>query len=118
MSTFSDDCGNTPGHAGLDPDVVDVLLEKLSTDDAFRAQFHADPVQALASLGVADAAAMLGQTPQPGDNFYCMTTTALASKDEIASARARLQAHLAAAGNHNVVFCFEADNVCSTLERS
>ncbi|MGH8053829.1 MAG: NHLP-related RiPP peptide [Stenotrophomonas sp.] len=118
MSTFSDDCSKTPEHAGIDPKVADILLEKLSTDDDFRATFQADPVLALASLGVAQASAMVGQTPQPGDNFYCMTTNTLASKEEIAAARAQLQQHLAAAGNHSVVFCFEADKIRSTLERS
>lgn len=118
MNTFSDDCDKTPEHAGIDPEIVDILLEKLSTDDDFRATFQADPVRALAGLGVTEAAAMVGRTPQPGDNFYCMTTNTLASKEEIAATRAKLQQHLAAAGNHNVIFCFEADMVCSTLERS
>ncbi len=116
MDNSYDNHDEAAGHAGLDPLIVDSLLEKLATDDAFRAIFHANPAQALAGLG-----ALLGAShgiPAPGDPYYCMTTSTLASKEEIAQARALLQQHLAAAGNHNVIFCFEADRIRSALECS
>ncbi len=45
-----------------------------------------------------------------------MTTTQLASKEEIAAARTELQAHLTRAGNHAVIFCFEAERIASALD--
>ena len=47
-----------------------------------------------------------------------MTRERLASKEEIAAARSKLREHLMQAGNHTVVFCFEADRIDSALERS
>lgn len=105
---------NTAGHPGLDPVIVDTLLDKLSSDDAFRELFHANPAHALATLGVEVPQAQ--QAPGAGDPFYCMTTTRLAGKEEIAAARSELQAHLTNSGNHTVIFCFEADKVASALD--
>ena len=55
MNTSSNDCDQAPEHPGLDPVLADILLEKLSTDDAFRERFQENPGNALASLGVAEA---------------------------------------------------------------
>lgn len=118
MNISSNDCDNAAGHDGLDPVIVDLLLERLSTDDDFRAVFQTNPAQALASLGVGQATEGASAPPEPGDNYYCMTSTNLASKEEIAATRALLQKHLAAAGNHNVIFCFEANKIRSALDRS
>ncbi|MGR4895435.1 NHLP-related RiPP peptide [Stenotrophomonas sp. LARHCG68] len=118
MNTSSNDCDQTPEHPGLDPVVADILLEKLSTDDAFRERFQENPGNALASLGVAEAQALIDHAPKPGDLFYCMTTHSLASKEEIAFAREQLAKHLSQRGNHNVIFCFEADRIASALDRS
>ena len=88
MNTSSNDCDQAPEHPGLDPVVADILLEKLSTDDAFRERFQENP------------------------------GNALASKEEIAFAREQLAKHLSQRGNHNVIFCFEADRIASALDRS
>ncbi len=118
MNTSSNDCDQAPEHPGLDPVLADILLEKLSTDDAFRERFQENPGNALASLGVAEAQALIDHAPKPGDLFYCMTTHSLASKEEIAFAREQLAKHLSQRGNHNVIFCFEADRIASALDRS
>ena len=118
MNISSDEREIAGGHTGLDPVTVDSLLEKLSTDDDFRAVFQANPAQALASLGADQENGKASPAPEPGDNYYCMTSTQLASKEEIAATRLLLQKHLAAAGNHNVIFCFEANKIRSALERS
>lgn len=55
MSNGSNNDDAAAGHPGLDAVMADTLLEKLSSDDGFRALFHANPIQALADLGV-DAA--------------------------------------------------------------
>jgi len=59
---------------------VDQILEKLSTDDAFRAQFQADPAGTLLSMGVSIPADQISASP------------VLASKDDIAKVRADVQA--------------------------
>ncbi len=59
---------------------VDQILEKLSTDDAFRAQFQADPAGTLQQLGVTIAPGQISAAP------------VLASKEDIAKVRADVQA--------------------------
>ncbi len=59
---------------------VDEILEKLSTDDAFRAQFSADPAGTLQSMGITIDPAMVSASPT------------LASKDSIADVRASIKA--------------------------
>ncbi|SBV37754.1 conserved hypothetical protein [uncultured Stenotrophomonas sp.] len=110
--------GSAAGHPGLDAVTADTLLEKLSSDDAFRELFNANPILALAELGVDAAQALAPQAPSADDPFYCMTTNQLASKEEIAAARIELQAHLTKAGNQTVIFCFEADKIASTLDNN
>jgi putative modified peptide len=60
------------------PQQVDQILEKLATDDAFRAQFEADPVGTLATMGVTLDATQISATPK------------LPSKDAVAKIRADL----------------------------
>jgi putative modified peptide len=54
------------GPQGLPPRIAKALLDKLETDDAFRAKFSSAPAEALRSLGHTDAAPCLalkaGQT--------------------------------------------------------
>lgn len=71
--------------------VVDALLDKLSSDDAFRAQFQSDPRSALASLG--DESAGLMSKDEDGA-WACMTVTQLASKEQIKASRAELSKQL------------------------
>lgn len=92
----------------MDPAVVDELLDRLSSDDDFRDLFASDPRAALAEVGhVADA----------NDPLLCAQTTTLASKEEIAAARAALQEHLTdhAAMAMGVIFNFEAGNIRTEL---
>jgi putative modified peptide len=77
----------------LSAKIVDVLLEKLASDDAFREQFQRDPRSALASIGhgpAADSAVKEGI-------WACCATTALASKQEIAASRDKLRSQLMSA---------------------
>ncbi len=59
---------------------VDEILEKLSTDDAFRAQFSSDPAGTLKAMGIAIDPAMVSNKP------------ALATKEEIAKVRDSVRA--------------------------
>ncbi|KAA8919623.1 NHLP-related RiPP peptide [Xanthomonas sacchari] len=109
---------NAANHDPLPADIADRLLELLSTDDAFRTTFQENPAAALASLGYAPAAQALANDaspPKQGAPFYCMTSQQLASKEEIAQARAELVSHLTVDGNHHVIFCFEAGKVASSV---
>jgi putative modified peptide len=77
----------------ISPKVVDVLLDKLSGDDDFRARFKADPRAALASLGDDDAR----NAPADASGAWaCLAVTELASKDAIAASRAELTRQLSA----------------------
>ncbi|MFD1295882.1 NHLP-related RiPP peptide [Lysobacter gummosus] len=112
---------NSSGHPGLDPAVVDKLLELLSSDDQFRDSFHKNPGAALAELGYkAPASGAQGKTAAPaGDattSFACMETQKIASKEEIQAAREELQRLLTAAGNHNNPHAFEAGRVGDFLK--
>ncbi|UNP30059.1 NHLP-related RiPP peptide [Lysobacter gummosus] len=112
---------NSSGHPGLDPAVVDKLLELLSSDDQFRDSFHKNPGAALAELGYkAPAPGAQGKTAAPaGDattSFACMETQKIASKEEIQAAREELQRLLTAAGNHNNPHAFEAGRVGDFLK--
>lgn len=77
----------------LSEKTADALLDKLSSDDAFRSAFQADPRQALASLGHADAA-----DPNIVEGAWtCMAVRQLASKEAIRNARQALHRQLTAA---------------------
>ena len=75
----------------LPDDIVDALLDKLSSDDDFRNQFQADPKSALASLGFAPAA-------KAGANetgaWSCCQVSELASKESIRKSRQSLREQL------------------------
>jgi putative modified peptide len=75
--------------AGLDPKVVDELLDKLSSDDGFRALYASDPSAALRSVG------------HEGEDPPCMEVKALASKETILQARDELRDTLLGA-LHNI----------------
>lgn len=79
----------------ISPQVVDALLDKLSSDDEFRSQFEADPRAALASIGEESA-----KSAKPGDRgvWTCCTVNKLASKEQIQAARQSLRNQLSAEG--------------------
>ncbi|GAB3387091.1 NHLP-related RiPP peptide [Lysobacter fragariae] len=85
--------------APLSPEVADRLLDLLSTDDAYRARFQADPGSALYEVGY--------QKPAPAQMTACGTMPVampealidckvqnLASKEVISAARAEIRAML------------------------
>lgn len=79
----------------ISPKVVDALLDKLSSDDDFRARFQADPRAALASLGDEEARSA------PADArgaWTCCTVTTLASKEHIRASRKELRDQLSTEG--------------------
>jgi putative modified peptide len=75
--------------------LVDVLLDKLSSDNAFRALFETDPRAALASLGDQEA-----QSAAPGARgvWTCLAVSQLASKEHIAASRQELRRQLSVDG--------------------
>ena len=64
--------------------IVDALLDRLASDDMFRALFEKDPEAALVRLG---------HQPQPGDTA-CLRTAKLADKATIAAVRDEMRALL------------------------
>jgi putative modified peptide len=72
--------------------VVDSLLHKLGSDDAFREQFIANPRHALAGLGFAPAA---DDSIQQGI-WMCLSVTELASKEAILASNGALRRQLTA----------------------
>lgn len=64
---------------------VDMLLDKLSSDDDFRQRFQANPREAMASIGLADASDESISNAPIGN---------LPSKSDIASSRDQLRAKL------------------------
>lgn len=94
----------------LQPKVVTRLLDLLSTDNEFRRLFKQDPVAALAQAGYQGPA--LQET-----SLACMSVTSIATKQEIAAARAELGAYLTSQGAHMVPHCFEAGKIASALKR-
>lgn len=65
--------------------IVDALLDKLSSDDAFRAQFQADPRAALKQLGYETPADKVGVAGE--DPVMCCQVKQLAPKQQIAQTR-------------------------------
>ncbi len=103
-------------HAPLQPHIADKLLDLLSTDDTFRSAFQADPAEALAQVGHPGAEQHAGKASiAEGETFYCMTADQLAPKEEIMQAREELKFFLTSQTNHQVIFCFEAGKITSTL---
>jgi putative modified peptide len=79
------------------PELVDKLLDKLSSDDKFRAVFEQDPESALVELGA----------PKQFNFGPCLRPKKLASKDEIKRTRDLVRNKLLGIGNHEV-HCLEA----------
>jgi putative modified peptide len=69
---------------------VDALLDKLSSDDAFRTQFQKNPKAALKAIGAPEEAAA------------CCTVTTLADKKTIQNTRAKLSQQLTGTLAQNV----------------
>jgi putative modified peptide len=88
--------GNGPK---LDRKTVNSLLDKLSTDDDFRALFESDPESALAELGWQpssdDDAARTSLVAAGGGACLMKAGSSLASKEAIAADRAALADSLA-----------------------
>jgi putative modified peptide len=70
--------------------IVDTLLDKLGSDDAFRAEFVANPRAALAGLGFAPAA----DTSISQGIWACMEVRELSSKEAIRAGRIELNRQL------------------------
>ncbi|MFL8006003.1 NHLP-related RiPP peptide [Xanthomonas vasicola] len=77
---------------------------------------QSNPAQALAQIGIAGTSADKS-VPSAGEHYYCMTTNQLASKQDIALARAELQSYLTEKTNHTVIFAFDSESIRSTLLR-
>ncbi|AZR36814.1 NHLP-related RiPP peptide [Xanthomonas vasicola] len=103
-------------HRPFDASTADRLLELLSNNDDFRDCFQSNPAQALAQIGIAGTSADKS-VPSAGEHYYCMTTNQLASKQDIALARAELQSYLTEKTNHTVIFAFDSESIRSTLLR-
>ncbi|GAB3387087.1 NHLP-related RiPP peptide [Lysobacter fragariae] len=73
-----------PRSAPIDPQVADRLLDRLASDDDFRALFMRSPGQALAQVGFVNAT----DSPSPEGCFWGIE---LASKQEIARAREEIR---------------------------
>lgn len=83
------------------------LLDLLSSDDAFRTLFQADPAAALATIS-AEAGA---------GSCDCESGGPLASKEEFQAARTRLLAHLTATSSFSFPHCFVSGDIDSQLQR-
>ena len=81
------------------------LLDLLCTDDAFRAEFAADPTTTLVRHALQPMAA----------GGACAIHGVLASKEEFALVRTQLQASLARSGPFTVPFMFESGQLQSVL---
>ena len=111
MSGFSKE-----GHGTLPAGVVDQLLDLLGSDDAYRQRFQDNPMVALAEIGyMLDTPLEKSSKPTEGQALYCMTSSQLASKEEIQQAHAELKSYLTTQANHIVVFTFEAGQMDSVL---
>ncbi|MFJ4906416.1 NHLP-related RiPP peptide [Streptomyces sp. NPDC093249] len=87
--------GNEKLH--LPADVVDRLLDLLSTDDRFRRLFARNRHAALVEAGCALSEERL----RAASPFSCLAVDRLASKEVIAGAREELRAHLLADAAYN-----------------
>lgn len=97
-------------HSPLSLHLAENLLERLSTDDDFRALFVHDPAAALMAVGMSSdeaAAALVGPS--------CMLVHMLASKEDIARARGVLSSYLTSAGTHTVVHTFASGDIARRL---
>jgi putative modified peptide len=79
--------------APIDAAIAERLLELLSSDDAFREQFQADPIAALQSIGYGSADMAVKSTSRDlADPFSACSVVQLASKEQILEAKAELKA--------------------------
>lgn len=99
MSTGARDA--TP-HPPFPPQAADRLLDLLSTDDAFRGLFTDNPTAALLQIGLSQPAVEAALRESS-----CIKVQVLASKQEIAAARAEIKEQLIGIGSHIHVHCFE-----------
>ncbi|HZP66006.1 MAG TPA: NHLP-related RiPP peptide [Rudaea sp.] len=81
----------------LAPDVVDKLLDKLGSDDAFRGHFEKDPKAALQTLGA----------PADVECGGCVKPKRLASKEHMRKAREQIRGNLLGKTSQTV-FALEA----------
>lgn len=79
------------------PELVDKLLDKLSTDDKFRKEFERDPHAALVTLGASPSFEVGG----------CLKPKHLAAKEVIHRTRAKIRDVLLGTESHEI-FCLEA----------
>jgi putative modified peptide len=83
------------------PDVADKLLDKLSTDDAFRDLFESNPRAALSQVGHETPAQHL--EVRGSDPVMCANlNNGLASKEAIRAAREDLKAALTSTQAHTI----------------
>jgi putative modified peptide len=74
--------------ARFSPQVVDTLLDKLSSDDGFRSLFQKNPREALRQIGHETPEKSVGVAGS--DPVMCCQSIALASKEQIKASRAHL----------------------------
>ncbi|MBN6150607.1 NHLP-related RiPP peptide [Xanthomonas sp. AmX2] len=96
--TDSDGSSSPP----IDPAIAAKLLDLLSSDDAFRTAFEADPVSALASIGLD-----LGGK----ESARCMKVEVMASKEELLASKELLLKHLVSGAAFQNPHCFEANKI-------
>ena len=88
----------------LPESIVDLLLDKLSSDDDFRAHFSRDARSAIAALGFAPAADLRIN----GGIWKCLGVKSLAKKEVIRQARATLRRQLTMSFLPQLPFAIEA----------
>lgn len=89
----------------LSPEQALQLLDLLSSDDAFRSEFHASPGKALERIAPEVAAACRS----------CETQGPLATKEEFQQERERLAARLSAKAIFRVPHCFVSGEIDAQL---
>ncbi|WP_162688756.1 MULTISPECIES: NHLP-related RiPP peptide [unclassified Streptomyces] len=104
--------GNEKLH--LPADVVDRLLDLLSTDDHFRGLFTQNRHAALAQAGCALSEDQL----RAASPFSCLAVNRLAGKEAIAGARAELRAHLLADAAYSNPHALEAGSMHAVLRHN
>ena len=80
--------------APLGADVADKLLDLLSSDETFRAQFQASPVEALTSIGYISPTFSADASSDLAIPFGACSVVQLANPDLISAAREELKATL------------------------
>ena len=97
--------------APIDAAIAERLLELLGSDDAFREQFHTDPVAALQSIGYGSAdMALKSASADLADPFSACSVVQLASKEQILEAKAELKATMVQGLAYNTP-TFEAETL-------